>query len=109
MATRLGNYWKGVTGMELRREHGDRSDSPPVASPADRGQRMTREDLLALPAVLDLATAADVLGIGRTCAYELVRTAAWPTPVLRLGRLIRIPTAPLLDLLGIDRASRKAS
>lgn len=68
---------------------------------------MTREDLLALSAVLDLTTAAGVLGIGRTCAYELVRTGTWPTPVLRVGRLIRIPTAPLLELLGVERGPRK--
>jgi predicted DNA-binding transcriptional regulator AlpA len=69
---------------------------------------MTREELLALPAVVDLTTAAGVLGIGRTCAYELVRTGAWPTPVLRLGRLIRIPTAPILDLLGVEPVAKKA-
>jgi hypothetical protein len=34
-------------------------------------------------------------------AYELVRTDQWPTPVLRVGRLVKIPTAPLLALLGI--------
>lgn len=68
-----------------------------------------RDDLLALPAVVDLTTAARVLGIGRTCAYELVRTGTWPTPVLRIGRLIRIPTAPLLDLIGVERAPRRAS
>jgi predicted DNA-binding transcriptional regulator AlpA len=68
---------------------------------------MTRDDLLALPAVVDLTTAAGVLGIGRTCAYELVRTGAWPTPVLRVGRLIRIPTTPLWDLLGVERVSRR--
>lgn len=28
-----------------------------------------------------------------------VRTEAWPTPVVRTGKLIRIPTAPLLELL----------
>lgn len=54
-----------------------------------------------LPVVLDVPTAAMVLGIGRTSAYELVRTGQWPTPVLRLGRLIRIPGAPLLALLQV--------
>lgn len=63
---------------------------------------MTREELLELPAVVDMPTAAEVLGVGRSCAYELVRTGDWPTPVLRLGRLIRVPTAPLLELLGIE-------
>src|SRR5689334_12020901 len=33
-----------------------------------------------LPAVVDVVTAADVLGIGRTAAYGLIRTEAWPTP-----------------------------
>jgi excisionase family DNA binding protein len=53
-----------------------------------------------LPPVLDLLTAASLLGVGRTTAYELVRTGQWPTPVVRLGRIIRIPTAPLMELLG---------
>jgi predicted DNA-binding transcriptional regulator AlpA len=62
---------------------------------------MTRDELLSLPAVVDLKTAAHVLGIGRTAAYELVRTGQWPTPVLRVGRLIKVPTAPLLELVGV--------
>ena len=63
---------------------------------------MTRDQLLALPPVVDLPTAANVLGVGRSSAYELVRTGQWPTPVLRLGRLIRVPSAPLLELLGVS-------
>ena len=53
-------------------------------------------DVRRLPVVVDLPTAARLLGIGRTSAYELVRTGRWPTPVIRVGRLIRVPTAPLL-------------
>jgi excisionase family DNA binding protein len=56
-----------------------------------------------LPPVLDLPTAARLLGIGRTVAYQLVKSNEWPTPVIRVGRLIRVPTAPLLALLGIDQ------
>jgi excisionase family DNA binding protein len=56
-----------------------------------------------LPPVLDLPTAARLLGIGRTAAYQLVKSNEWPTPVIRVGRLIRVPTAPLLALLGIDQ------
>jgi excisionase family DNA binding protein len=52
-----------------------------------------------LPAVLDLVEAAALLGVGRTTAYKLVHDQQWPTPVLRLGRLIKIPTQPLLELL----------
>ena len=54
----------------------------------------------ALPAVVDVETAGRLLGVGRGLAYELVRTGRWPTPVLRLGRSIKIPTSPLLALLG---------
>lgn len=64
---------------------------------------MTREEMLSLPPVVDLPTAARLLGIGRSAAYELVRTGEWPTETLRLGRLIRVPTAPLLELLGERR------
>jgi len=65
---------------------------------------ITEVDLAALPPVIDLATAAAVLGVGRTAAYELVRTDRWPTPVIRVGKLIRVPTAPLLILLGLAPA-----
>ena len=60
---------------------------------------VTREEMLALPPVVDVATAAVVLGLGRSAAYELVRTGNWPTPIIRLGRFIRVPTRPLLDLI----------
>ena len=61
---------------------------------------MTRDELGELPPILDVPTAAHVLGIGRSLAYQLVRTGDWPTPVLRVGKLIKIPTAPLVRLLG---------
>ncbi len=62
---------------------------------------MNRDELSALPTVVDVPTAAQALGLGKTAAYELIRCGEWPTPVLRLGKLIRIPTAPLLALLGV--------
>jgi excisionase family DNA binding protein len=57
-------------------------------------------DLTNLPPTLDLVTAAQLLGIGRTVAYELVREGRWPTPIIRAGRKIRVPSAPLRVLLG---------
>lgn len=65
--------------------------------------QLTEEQIRVLPPVVDVPTAAAVLGIGRTAAYELIRTESWPTPVLRLGKLIRVPTAPLLQLVGVTR------
>jgi excisionase family DNA binding protein len=66
---------------------------------------MNREQLVALPAVVDVPTAASVLGLSRTTVYELIRIGDWPTPVLRLGKLIRLPTEPILELLGIQPAT----
>lgn len=66
-------------------------------------RHLTEEQVRNLPPVVDVATAAAVLGVGRTAAYELIRVGRWPTPVLRLGKLIRIPTAPLLDSVGLGR------
>lgn len=60
---------------------------------------MTRDQIQDLPPVLDVSTAARLLDIGRSLAYELIRTGKWPSPVIRVGRLIKIPTAPLLRLL----------
>jgi excisionase family DNA binding protein len=54
-----------------------------------------------LPPTIDLLTAAQLLGIGRTAAYRLVHDGCWPTPVIKVGRLIRVPTAPLLAAIGL--------
>jgi hypothetical protein len=62
-----------------------------------------------LPAVLDVPQAARLLGIGRTLAYELVRTDQWPTPVLRVGRLIKIPSRPLIELLSTGYRTNTAA
>jgi hypothetical protein len=64
-------------------------------------QALSEKELLALPPVVDVETAASALGLGRSAAYALVRTGRWPTPVLRLGKRIKIPTAPLLELIGV--------
>ena len=61
-------------------------------------------DLTQLPPTLDLLDAARLLGIGRTLAYEMVREQTWPTPIIKAGRKIRVPTAPLLGLLGLPAA-----
>jgi hypothetical protein len=69
---------------------------------------LTADEVHALPAVVDVVTAGEVLGIGRSAAYELVRTERFPTPVLRVGRQIKIPTAYLIDLLGLSTDDRTA-
>lgn len=53
---------------------------------------------------MDVPIAGMVLGVGRSTTYELVRSGRRPTRVVRLGRRIVIPTALLLDLIGMDVA-----
>lgn len=57
------------------------------------------------PAVVDLVEAAAMLGIGRTLAYRLVKEGEWPTPVIHVGRLIKIPLRPLEDYLGAQHVA----
>ena len=64
-------------------------------------------DLSTLPQTVHIVTAARILGVGRTVASRLVREGAWPTPVLNVGRKIRVPTARLLQLLGVPSPKRQ--
>lgn len=52
------------------------------------------------PLTLTVEQAAEVLGIGRSTAYELVHTGDIPS--LRLGRRIVVPIARLASRLGVD-------
>ena len=63
---------------------------------------LTLDELRALPAAIDLPTAARALGLGRTKAYELAKRNQFPCRVLRVGSTYRIPTAELLHCLGMD-------
>jgi hypothetical protein len=66
---------------------------------------LTLDELRALPATIDLPTAARALGLGRTKAYELAKRDQFPCCVLRIGGTYRIPTAELLRCLGMDPGS----
>ena len=63
---------------------------------------MTPEEIRALPAVLNVVQAAQVMDVGLSTARALMKSGEWPSPVLRLGVQYRIPTAPLLAALGIS-------
>ncbi len=52
-------------------------------------------------ATVDLMTAALALGMGRTKAYDLARRDQFPCRVIRIGETYRVPTAGLLELLGV--------
>ena len=66
-----------------------------------RGRRgWTTEQIHHLGVTTNLETAADILGIGRTLAYELIKNDQFPVRVLRLGRRVLVPVPELLQLLG---------
>lgn len=68
---------------------------------AGKSHGMTREELLALPAAIDLDTGNRALGLGRSKGYALAKQGQYPCQVLRLGKAYRVVTADLLSLLGL--------
>jgi hypothetical protein len=73
----------------------------PASSREVRGR--TSDELLTLPAVIDLDTANRALMIGRSTGYALAKRGEYPVKVLRLGNTYRVVTADLLSLLGLGR------
>ncbi|KND33965.1 hypothetical protein [Streptomyces acidiscabies] len=73
----------------------------PSSSREVRG--LTSDELLALPAVIDLDTSNRALMIGRSTGYGLAKQGEYPVKVLRLGNAYRVITADLLKLLGLER------
>jgi len=66
---------------------------------------MTRDELLALPAVVPLwPTAGRAWGMGKTATYEAAARGEFPCPVRRLGHRWRVVTEQLLESLGISRS-----
>lgn len=79
-----------------------------MAAPADRPQTGATATLDAAPAVLTVEEAAKELRIGRSAAYAAVRRGE--LPVIRVGRILRVPRRRLEALLDGDVAdvSREA-
>jgi len=65
---------------------------------------LSQDELLALPSIVNVETAARAVGCGRTLAYELVRSGEFPCRVLRIGRKWVVPTADLRRVLGVADA-----
>jgi hypothetical protein len=57
----------------------------------------------------DVATARAILGIGRTKAYELVKSGGYPVTPLCVGRRYLVPTEGLLALLATELGPRAFS
>ena len=84
------------------------TEHPRDASHRRHRAGMTRAELLALPATVDIETASRALGLGRSTGYERARRGEFPCRVLRIGSTYRVPTAELLRLLGIDPTNEDA-
>ncbi|MFD5724690.1 DNA-binding protein [Streptomyces sp. NPDC058368] len=69
---------------------------------------MTRDELLALPASVDIVTAGRAFGIGRTTAYSLARSGKFPCQVIRAGKAYRAITADLHRVLHIAPETSEA-
>lgn len=52
---------------------------------------------------MSVEVAGKILGLSRNSAYEAARRG--DIPVLRIGRRVLVPTAKLLELLGLEQAS----
>jgi len=74
-----------------------------AAAPRRRTTRTTwtAERIRALGATTNVSTAAEIFSLSRDTAYQLARTGQFPVPVLRVGRQLRVPVAPILTLLGL--------
>ncbi len=70
---------------------------------------LTPEQILALPAAVDIPKAGECFGIGRSKAYELARSGQFPVPVLPLGDMFRVTRASILAYLGIEDTAQPAS
>ncbi|MBX6721992.1 MAG: helix-turn-helix domain-containing protein [Dactylosporangium sp.] len=66
----------------------------------------TAERVAALGLVTDLVTAAAILRLSRSSAYELAKAGQFPVPLLRAGRRYRVPVAALLDVLHLRPPAR---
>lgn len=65
----------------------------------------TRAELLKLAATqtsTELPTAGRFFGMGVNASYEAYHRGEFPCRVLRLGRKLRVPTADLLQALGVS-------
>jgi hypothetical protein len=64
-------------------------------------QAMTLDEILGLPPLVNVETAGRVLGIGKSKAYALLRDEQFPVRVVTLGKVVKVPTAGLWDILGV--------
>lgn len=70
---------------------------------------MTRDELLALPATVDLTTGNRAFAIGRNTGYTLAKQGEYPCKLIRVGSTYRVITADLHRALGLVPAVQGAA
>lgn len=65
----------------------------------------TADRIKALGVRTDVRTAGQILGFGRTKAYDLARRGAFPVKVLRVGNQYIVPTGAILAALDVGGTS----
>lgn len=67
-----------------------------------RTPALTTQQVLDLPQSVDLESACKAFGISKATGYRLVAANEFPCPIVRLGRIIRVPKTGLLRALGLN-------
>ena len=62
----------------------------------------TQDAVRALGMTTDVEIAGEILGIGRTKAYELAKAGEFPVKIVRIGRRYKVSVPALLKLLEAD-------
>lgn len=82
------------------------------SSDADETQEpypLTVQQILELPSSVNAETSFRAINISKQTGYRLVRMGELPFPVIRMGRMIRVPKAGILRALGMDQATVDAA
>jgi hypothetical protein len=70
----------------------------------------TPAEVVALGVRTDVPTAGEILaGLCRDEAYRSVKRGDFPVPVVKVGRHLAVPVAPILELLGIKPGDQPPS
>lgn len=70
----------------------------------------TPAEVIALGVRTDVPTAGEILaGLCRDEAYRSVKRGDFPVPVVKVGRHLVVPVAPILELLGIKPGDQPPS
>lgn len=91
--TGVGQKVPAITDLDHLTTQARADNSPPPWS---------RDSVHALAATTDLLTAARILRIGRTKAYQLAKSGDFPVPAIRIGRRYVVAVAHIAELLGLD-------